>query len=588
MVQPIFTIIIVLLMLLLLIRNTFEPVIIFLGALVILITAGILPMEEALAGFSNQGMLTVAILFVVAGAIQKSPFVPNIANRLFGNRATGRKPLLKMMAPIALLSAFLNNTPIVAVFIPIIRNWATQHNISPSKFLIPLSYVSMFGGVMTLIGTSTNLVVSGMLQEFGHQPLGMFEITKVGLPLALIGMAYLLFYGYKHLPDNQDLLASAKRNFREYLVTFQITPDSRLIGKTIHQAGLRNLKGLYLFEIIRNKEKHYPVTPTEILQPEDKLIFTGRLDTISQLQAMEGIKLLTSSDDYAQHYKNGEASMVEAVVSNHFPFLHQSIKESNFRSHYNAAVVAVLRQGERINEKIGKIILKPGDTLLLLANQNFANQWEGAKDFHLISQREPENLLSPKQSKIAIGSFALLIITASTGLLSILHASMLALCIILFTRVISVKEAFQSISWDTLLVIAFSFGIGNALLNTGAAAMIAGGLINWVEPFGPIGILMAVYVITNIFTAVITNNAAAVLAFPIAYAAATQLNLDPRPFAIAVAIAASACFATPFGYQTNLMVYGPGGYGFKDFVKVGLPLNTIFFIASVFLIKMLI
>ncbi|SFH81498.1 Di-and tricarboxylate transporter [Tindallia magadiensis] len=582
--EPLLTILVVVIMLWLLVRNTFEPVVVFLGALVVLLTAGVISTKEALVGFSNEGMLTVAILFVVAGAIQKSPFLPGIATRLFGNRAKGRRPLLKMMAPITFLSAFLNNTPIVAIFIPIIRNWSTQYNISPSKFLIPLSYVSMFGGILTLIGTSTNLVVSGMLQEFGHEPMGMFEITKVGLPLALLGMAYLLFYGYKYLPDNQDLLASAKQNFKEYLVTFQVENGSRVVGKTIERAGLRNLKGLYLFEIIRKKEKIYPVTPTEVLQEEDKLIFTGQIDTIVQLQAIDGLKLLSSAEDFSELFKSGEANIVEAVVSTDFPFLNQSIKESNFRSHYNAAVVAVVRQGERINEKIGKIVLKPGDTLLLLAHQHFINQWDGSKDFYLVSQKENEDVLTPGKAKIAVGSFLMLILLASTGILSTFHASLLALSVIMFTRTISVKEAFKSISWDTLLVIAFSFGIGNALINTGAAALVAGGLIYGVAPLGPIGVLLAVYFVTNVFTAIITNNAAAVLAFPIAYAASVQLDLNPMPFAIAVAVAASSCFATPFGYQTNLMVYGPGGYTFKDFMKVGLPLNVLFMIASVILI----
>ncbi|SDY98553.1 SLC13 family permease [Tindallia californiensis] len=582
--EPLFTIVVVAVMVWLLVRNTFEPVIIFLGSVVALMTAGVISSQEALVGFSNEGMLTVAILFVVAGAIQQSPFLPGIATRLFGKRATGRRPLLKMMAPITLLSAFLNNTPIVAIFIPIIRNWSTQHNISPSKFLIPLSYVSMFGGILTLIGTSTNLVVSGMLQEFGHEPMGMFEITKVGLPLALLGMLYLLFYGYKHLPDNQDLLDSAKRNFREYLVTFQVETQSRVIGKTIEKAGLRNLKGLYLFEIIRNKQKIYPVSPSEVLQKNDKLVFTGQIETIVQLQAIEGLKLLSSDEEFSDMFKSGEANIVEAVVSPDFPFLNQTIKESNFRSHYNAAIVAVVRQGERINDKIGKITLKPGDTLLILTNHRFAQQWDGAKDFYLISQRENEEILSPAKARIAVGSFLMLIVFASTGLLSTFHASLLALSVLMFTRTISVKNAFKAISWDTLLVIAFSFGIGNALIKTGAADLIAGGLIYGIAPLGPIGALFAVYLVTNFFTAIITNNAAAVLAFPIAYAASVQMDLNPMPFAIAVAIAASSCFATPFGYQTNLMVYGPGGYSFKDFLKIGLPLNILFLIASIILI----
>lgn len=578
------TITVIIIMLVLMIRNDYDTVIIFLGAVAFFITTKIITVKEALSGFSNEGMLTVAVLFVVAGALQKSPLLSIMANKLFGSDVNGRKPLSRIMFPISALSAFINNTPIVAIFMPIIRNWAIQRNISPSKFLIPLCYATSLGGIITLIGTSTNLVVSGMLQEYGQKPLHMFEQTPAGLIVALIGIAFILVYAYKLLPDNQNLLSAAKRNFREYLVSFIVESNCSIKGKSIENAELRNLKGLYLFEIVRGDQKIYPLSPDVIIQEQDRLIFVGQTNTLIQLQNIEGLKLLTSADDYNELFHSDDANIVEAVVSSKFPFLNQSIKESNFRSFYNAAVVAVIRHGERLNEKIGQIILQPSDTLLLLTHNSFINKWEASDDFYLISETKKEDVLSKRKSIIAIMSFFSLIILASTGILSIFHSSLLALCVIMFTKTLNIKQAFKLISWDTLLIIIFSFGVANALINSGAAQMIAAYLIKTISPVGPIGALFVVYFVTNLFSMLVTNNAAAVLAFPIAYSTAMQMNLSPKPFAIAVIFAASASYATPIAYQTNMMVTGPGGYTFKDFFRIGMPLTLILMIASMIII----
>jgi di/tricarboxylate transporter len=578
--ETIFTILVVLVMFVFLAVNVSDPVVVFLGGVTVLALGGVVSLSDVVAGFANEGMLTVAVLFVVAGAAQKCAFLPGAANRMLGDNAQGRWPLLKMALPVAGFSAFINNTPVVAICIPIVRSWSIRCGVSPSKLLLPLSYISIFGGLLTVIGTSTNLVVSGMLQEQGHRALGMFEITVFGLPLAIVGMVYLVLWGYRFLPDNQDLLETAKKNYREYLVTFMVEDGCGICGKTVEKAGLRNLQGLYLFEIIRDKRRIYPVTPLEVLQIGDKLIFTGQVDTILQVQNIPGLRLLTSADDLAQLTQAGEASMVEVVVSNFFPFLHQSIKESNFRSHYDAAVVAVIRQGERINDKIGNIVLRPGDTLLLLTLPHFASQWVGAKDFYFINQREQLKPVPRAKAHLVVLAFLLLVGLAGTGTMPTLNAAVLALCVIMLTKTISVKEALDSINWEVLIVIALSLGIGKALIESGAADMIASALIAMSIPLGPLGILAAVYIVTNLFTLAITNNAAAVLAFPIAYTAALQSGMDLRVCGLVVAVAASAAFATPFGYQTNLMVYGPGGYLFRDFMRVGLPLHILFFIVT--------
>ncbi len=579
--QEIFTIIVILVMFILLVKNIYEPVVIFFAGVVIFLSFGIVSFDEVLSGFSNKGMMTVAGLFVIAGTIQKNPYIYSMANYFFGNKPRGKRTFCRVILPVTCLSAFINNTPVVAIFIPMIRKWALNNQISPSKLLIPLSYASIFGGMLTLIGTSTNLLVSGLLEEYGYHGLGMFEITKVGLFLAITGMFYLIFIARRFLPNNEDLLETAKKNYRKYLITMTVEKGCKIIDKPVKKAGLRNLEGLYLVEVIRDGERIHPVNPEKVIIKEgDELVFTGQIETIVQLQTIKGLRLHASCDDYIKDFKNGQAQMVEAVVSDAFPFLNQTIKESNFRAKYDAAVVAVLRKGKRINEKIGNIKLRPGDTLLMLTSKDFFNTWGISKDFYIISNNV--NYEAPKRWKkiLSITSFIGLIILASLNILSVLHATFIALALLFVTRSVSPKEAWKYINWDTIIIIALSFGVGKALINSGVADLVANNLVNIMKTFGPIGVLAAVFVMTNIFTEMITNNAAAVLSFPIAMSMAGQMGLDPRPFAIAVAIGASTCFASPIGYQTNLMVYGPGGYKFTDFMKVGIPLNIIFMIIS--------
>ena len=573
-------------MFILLITEIYEPVVIFFSALTIFVMVGIITLEEALQGFTNQGMLTIALLFILVGAVQKGSGVFRFVEKFFGKNRGDRSSLLKVITPITILSAFINNTPVVAMFVPIVRNWALDHNISPSRYLIPLSYASIFGGLLTLVGTSTNLIVSGMLQQYGEEGLWMFETTYIGLPLALTGIVYLLTFGYKVLPWNEDLMETMKKRQREYLVAMTVKPHCRIIGKTVEKAGLRNLKGLFLIEIMRGEETITPVTPGELILNGDRLIFTGQVSTIVQLQEIEGLKLETSSDAYLDNFKNGQGHIVEAVVSASFPFLGKTIKESSFRSKYDAAVVAVLRNGERNKDKIGNIKLKPGDTLLLLTGRSFINLWGASKDFYLISKVQDYELKNGK-GYLPLIAFAMMILLAALNIVPILHAAFISLAVLFLAKTINHKEARKAINWDTIFVIAFSLGIGNALTKSGAAALLAEGLVSLMQTFGPIGLLLAVYLLTNLLTEMITNNAAAVLVFPIAISGALQMGVDPRPLAIAVAVAASASFSTPIGYQTNLMVFGPGGYKFKDFLKVGLPLNLIFMILSIFLIPII-
>lgn len=582
----IFTLIVVGLMLVGLIAELLAPDVIVFSALGILLLSGILTPKEALTGFSNGGMLTVAVLFIVAYAAQSSGILEVFADRVMGRSGGGRRSLLRMMLPIQVVSAFLNNTPVVAMFIPTIRDWALRHRISPSKFMIPLSYAAIFGGICTLIGTSTNLVVNGLFQQSSDQSLGMFELAWVGIPCALISTLYMVTIGYRLLPSHGDISEGFAREGREYLLEMKLLADSPLVGQTIESAGLRRLGQLYLAEIIRKGELLAPVKPTESLEAGDRLYFVGTVDSIVRLQMFPGLVPSQERDFCASLRDSGRGRILEAVVSRSSPMLGKTLKEGNFRARYDAAILAVHRHGEKLPGPLGNLELKPGDTLLLLAGDDFYKRWNQARDFYMISKVTEVPAINRRKTIITLTALVGMVGLAAFGIMDILNAAILATILLLFTRCITVVEARRSIELNVLIVIAASLGISLALEKTGAAQYVALQIIEAVSDFGPVGLLFAICLATTLLTEMITNNAAAALVFPIAMAAAQQSGLDPRPFVVGIAISASASFATPIGYQTNLMVQGPGGYTFLDFVKVGLPLNLLFLVTSVVVIPM--
>jgi len=561
------------------------------GALAILMLFGIVTPSEALSGFSNKGMMTVAVLFIISRAIQNTGALEGVSKRFLTMKKDGHLSMmmLRMMMPITFMSAFLNNTPIVVMFVPVVKKWAEKLHFSGSKFLIPLSYASIFGGICTLIGTSTNLVVHGLMLDNGLGGISMFELAKIGVPCAVIGWLYLAFWGSKVLPDRKDIMEVINENRKEYVVAMAVQEGCDLIGKTIQEAGLRNLRGLYLVEIERDGKSLGPVSHDQEIQIHDHLMFAGITSAIVDLCDIHG--LVPVEEDLhgiRQH-------LVEAVISSNSPVIGMTVKESAFRTKYGAGIIAVHRNGERILSKIGSIVLKAGDTLLLLAPRRFVDNWKNSADFFLVSTVKTVKPKAYHKSYLALSILVLMILAATFGKqlptiggqhINMLHAGFAAALLMVLTRCIRIGEARESIQWHVLITIACAFGISKALQNSGAAAAIAGGVINVVKGLGPIGVLGAIYLLTTIFTEIITNNAAAALVFPIALAAAQKMGIDPKPFFIAIAIAASASFLTPIGYQTNLIVQGPGGYKFKDYFKVGLPLNILFFIAAVIIIPM--
>jgi len=551
----------------------FAADVVLVAGVTLLLVSGVLTPGEALAGLSNEGMATVAVLYVVAAGLRETGAVAWLVQGVLGRPRNLFNAQLRLMAPVATASGFMNNTPVVAMFLPAVIDWARQNRLPVSKLLIPLSYASILGGTCTLIGTSTNLVVNGLLTSHAGLPgLGMFDITRVGLPAALIGMAYLMLFGRWLLPDRRPVM-DPQDDPRRYTVEMLVQPASPLVGRSVEAAGLRHLPGMYLVEIERDGEVIPAIAPHQRLKANDRLVFAGILDSVVDLQRFRG--LVPATDQvFKLDVPRPERSLVEAVVSDSGPLVGKSIREGRFRNVYNAAVIAVARNGERVQMKIGDIVLRPGDTLLLEADPAFVERQRNSRDFFLVSRLENTHPLRHERALMALVILAAMVMAVSVGWVSMLQGALLAAGLMLVTRCVTGGAARSAVDWQVLIAIAASFGLGAALEKSGAAQHIAENLIALAQG-SPWGTLAVVYLVTMLFTELITNNAAAVLVFPIALSTSASLGVNFMPFAIAIMMAASASFSTPIGYQCNLMVYGPGGYRFTDYFRVGIPLNLL-------------
>jgi di/tricarboxylate transporter len=563
------------------------PDLAFIAATALLGLLGIIGPKDAVAGFANEGMLTVAAMFVVVAGLRETGALEFIGHQVLG-RVSGERAVMARLAGVVLpLSAFLNNTPIVAMFVPVVIDWCRRNQVSPSRLLIPLSYLAILGGTCTLIGTSTNVVINGLMIQQGMPGMHLFEIGKIGLPYALIGLAYLLLLGRWLLPDRKELMEQLGESRREYLAEMLVQPGCRLIGKSVAAAGLRQLPGLFLIEIDRNGDTIGPVSPDEILEADDRLVFTGIVQSIIELEKIPGLVPVADPDYEVSPRKQRRRRLCEAVISENSPLVGKTIREAEFRATYGAAVVAVHRGGHRVEKKIGDITLRAGDTLLLQVPASFLRAYRHDPSFYLISDVQDWRPIRWDRMWIATLVFIGLIGVMTLSRVPIVTAATLAAVLMVGLGCISSGDARRSIEWQVLLTIAASFGVGSALQNSGAATAIASVLVQSTAAWGPIVALAIIYLIGSALTELITNNAAAVLLFPFCLETARQYEVSPQPFLMALILSASASFMTPIGYQTNMMVYGPGGYRFADFLRIGTPLNLLLGVVAVVLIPVL-
>ena len=525
-----YTAAVIIIMTIVLVKEIFEPDLVIFSALILLTVGKVINVKEALVGFSNSGMLTVGFLFIVAEALKQTGILNQLGSLLLGNNSKSiSTKLLRFLFPVSALSAFFNNTPIVAMLIPAIHSWAKKNDYAVSKFLIPLSYASILGGTCTLIGTSTNLVVHGLMIENGMGGMSFFEISKIGVPVAVIGILLIAILGHRILPDRKEPIVEFGENTREFVVELKVESNYQHLRSTVENANLRHLKGLFLFQIERKKQILAPISPDEKILLGDRLFFTGLPDTIIELQRTPGLSILKDTKFDLKNYDSDILKTYETVVSPTSPLIGINVRESSFRSHYNAVIIAIHRNGERIQKKIGDIVFHAGDTLLILAKHDFLKQWYNSKDFYLISESEKIPSKPRWYSYFSLSVLALMILAMAFKIVPIVVAVAFAAVVLIFAKCISSNAARKSVHWNVLLIIASAFGISQALENSGIAYFLADKLILLVGPLGILGMLIGIYFMTSFYTETITNNAAAALLFPIAIATANHAGVDPRP-----------------------------------------------------------
>ncbi len=580
-----------------LVKDIMRPGLVLFSASVFFMAMGIITPTELTAGFSNKGMLTVAVLFLVSEGIQYSGILNKLALKTLPRKKKSiPRMLLSIMLPISALSAFINNTPVVIIFAPIIKRWAEKLKLSPSKFLIPLSYATIFGGICTLIGTSTNLVIDGMMQEKGFDGLSMFELGKIGFIIALVGWVYLSFVGHFLLPDDKKDKSRNELDMKEYYFNLLVTNNSRYIGETIQKGQLGDNKNIRIVGVERNETMIYTQNEQILLQKNDKLLVCGFEDNIENILSLNGLKVITHGN-LKQTLKSEDLHRIEVVLAPRFPGIGSTLSEFDFYNRYKGIVLAIHRNGSNITSNLSEESLRPGDSLIILADVEFVDSWKDSKIFFLISSKgEIEKPIKTYKIGWTIAIVVMMILGTSFGqylpkvngnFMDMFFFASIAAVLMAILKIFPPKKYARAISWDVLITIASAFAISKGLLNSGVAEHIAHTAINAVKHMGPAAVLAIIYLLTTIFTELITNNAAAAIAFPIALSAASQLGVDPKPFFIAICIAASASFSTPIGYQTNMIIQSIGNYRFKDFLKVGLPLNVIAFILSVVFIPMI-
>jgi di/tricarboxylate transporter len=554
------------------------------GAVVVLLVLGVIDDGEAFAGFGNPAPITIAGLYVLAAAAEVTGALTPLTERAFGSSGVRRqrRELARICIPGAAASAFVANTPLVGMLAPRIAEWCRKTGRSASQYLMPLSYATVFGGVITVLGTSTNITVNGLMRDAGMPGFAVFEFTVVGLPIAVVGVALLILLAPLLLPERTSA-GEAFQDVREYITEMLVEPGGPFDGVTIADGGLRHLEGVFLVVVERGGDTLAPVSPDETLHGGDRLVLAGDVRRVLDLQSLRGLRF---AGDVTFGLEDGAPGQrfYEAVIG--ATLTGRTLREANFRAEHDAGVVAIHRAGERVVDKLGDVRLRLGDVLVLVAGSGLLDRWQRGNDFLLVSPLGGTIPVRPHQAWIAQLAAVVFVLLAVTNLLDLTQSVLVVACALVALRVVTLSEVRAAIDLNTVGLIAASFGIGNAVAASGLADVLGQGLVDAFAGFGDIGLLVGILLATVVATELLSNNAAAVLMFPIAAATAAATGLELRPLVLAILIAASCSFLTPVGYQTNTMVYGIGGYRFADFTRVGAPLTLATIVVTVLVLPL--
>ncbi len=556
-----------------------------LSMIIILTLTGVLTPAEALSGFSNPALITVASLFVVAEGLMRTGAVSVISQRIIRvSRGNPSHVLMLSILIVAIVSAFINNTPVVLVFIPVVLGVAHRFKIAPSRLLIPISYASILGGTCTLVGTSTNILVSSLSSQHGYGTLGMFEFMAPGLIFLVVGVLYMVVLGGKILPDRKTftgLLPLEQR--RQYVTELEVREDSYLVGKTIGETIEASHPDVRIMQLIRGETIEWQPDSGTILQNGDVFIARGYVSDIMSMSQDREVDILPEILGASLRFDRRTMTLVELVVSPASSFMGKKVSDIHFRRRFGVALVAIQRHGIHIREKISELTLKAGDILLVFGDDQAFARISETEDFFMMEGIQ-DAFVAKNKATISILILSGVVLSLTLGILPLVMTALIGASLMIILGCITSREAYRAVNWPILILIGGTISLGFAMEKTGAAAFLAESIIGIAGSMGPVAVLSGVYLMSVFLTSIVSNNAAAVLMVPIAISTALGLGVDTRPFIMAVAFGASASFATPIGYQTNMLVYGPGGYRYLDFLKVGIPLNLILWLIATFII----
>jgi len=564
------------------------------------VAAGLYPssslpeVSELLNVFANPAPITIASMFVISAGLERCGVINSLTALLQRTTRYGyRRFLLFLIIPVALVSAFINNTPVVVILLPVVIGLSRNLGVPASKILIPLSYASIFGGTCTLMGTSTNILGSSLLSASGYAPFSMFEFAAVAVPLALLGTLYLTIFGKWLLPDRESLGSLIPAEARkEYIAEAFVRGDSPLVGKRVENTKIVKQQGIRPLEVIRSGSPLPGDLRKVILRGGDRVVLACRPSGIAEAREFEGMILTAEKDSDLEPISARQASIVEAMVAPNSPSVGKTIAEMNFRQRFRTLILAVHRDGKNLQADFQKTLISAGDTLLLLGPDESLDALRRSGDLVLLDEPAVPADTRRRKAPIAIGVLAGVVLLATLNLVPIAVATIAGVSVLFLTGCLKPQEGYQSVEWKILILIYGMLGLGMAMESSGATHMFTEFTIGTIEAFvppewQPFVLLAVVYLASSIFTEFLSNNATVVLMVPVAIALALSIGVDPRPFAIACCIGSSASFATPIGYQTNTLVYGVGAYRFTDFLKIGLPLNLLYAVGTILLVPLI-